>query len=59
MVAIHDEEIKQAPSLEPGTELLTADEERLFRYHKMEHQQHGSGHRLVRRRPPFARRLNC
>ena len=49
MVAFHDEELKQAPTLESGTDLTSADEERIYRYYKMDYQHHSSGRRLVRR----------
>jgi sporulation protein YlmC with PRC-barrel domain len=43
------EEIKQAPTLEPGGDLSADDESRIYRYYGFEYQPPVSGHRLVRR----------
>lgn len=48
-VAHPDDEIKQAPTLDAGTDLSQDDEERLYHYYKLDYAPHASGHRLVRR----------
>lgn len=43
------ETIKQAPTIESGTDLEVEDEERIYRYYESEYRPARSGRRLVRR----------
>jgi hypothetical protein len=48
-VARSSEDVKQAPTLDPGADLSAEDEARIYRYYGLEYESAASGHRLVRR----------
>lgn len=48
-VPFGEAEIRQAPTLDSGSDLTQEAEERIYNYYRMPYQPHASGHRLVRR----------